>query len=219
MDAHKIPSMRERRALEPQRRSGRLRVAALLEAGAAVIAERGFEAATMAEVAARAGAPIGSLYRFFPNKEVLADALLQRYVELVEAAFANIDAWPETSSTEAFTNALLDFFADLCNETQAIVALLEARSDWSEKRAELRAAFVRHIAEKLRKRNPRLAPEAADDIAHVLLHTIKTMKALRAGQGAEVRPGAIAELNEMTRLYLISKLGDGPSSPEASGSR
>jgi AcrR family transcriptional regulator len=42
-----------------------------MEAAAAVIAERGFESATMAEIAARAGAQIGSLYRFFPNKEVL----------------------------------------------------------------------------------------------------------------------------------------------------
>ena len=41
---------KERVALEPQRRPGKLRVAALLDAGAAVIAERGYEAATMAEV-------------------------------------------------------------------------------------------------------------------------------------------------------------------------
>ncbi|HXM07797.1 MAG TPA: TetR family transcriptional regulator, partial [Candidatus Acidoferrum sp.] len=54
-------------AVEPQRRPGKLRVAALMEAGAAEIAERGFEGATMAAIAARAGAPIGSLYRFFPN--------------------------------------------------------------------------------------------------------------------------------------------------------
>ena len=59
-------ALKERSALEPQRRPGRLRVAALLEAGAAVIAERGYEAATMAEVAARAGAPIGSLYQILP---------------------------------------------------------------------------------------------------------------------------------------------------------
>src|SRR5260370_3934834 len=60
----------------PQRRNGKLRVAAILKAGAAVIAEKGYEAATMAEIAARSNTKIGSLYRFFPNKEVLANALI-----------------------------------------------------------------------------------------------------------------------------------------------
>lgn len=44
-----------------------------MEAAAAVIAEKGYEGATMAEIAARSGTKIGSLYRFFPNKESLAD--------------------------------------------------------------------------------------------------------------------------------------------------
>ncbi len=60
--------VKKRRAVAPQRRPGKARVAALLEAGAAVIAERGYDAATMAEIGVRAKAPIGSLYRFFPNK-------------------------------------------------------------------------------------------------------------------------------------------------------
>ena len=63
-------------ARTPQRRNGKLRVAAILKAGAAVIAEKGYEAATMAEIAARSSTKIGSLYRFFPNKEVLANALI-----------------------------------------------------------------------------------------------------------------------------------------------
>jgi AcrR family transcriptional regulator len=43
-----------------------------------LFAEKGYDAVTMTEVAARAGAPIGSLYQFFPSKETLADALLDR---------------------------------------------------------------------------------------------------------------------------------------------
>ncbi len=59
----------------PKRARGKQRVAALLQAAAAVFAEKGYEAATMTEIAARAGAPIGSLYQFFPVKEALADTL------------------------------------------------------------------------------------------------------------------------------------------------
>jgi AcrR family transcriptional regulator len=52
-------SSQNRVPLEPQRDVGRQRVAGLLQAAAAVIQERGFEAATMAEIAARADANIG----------------------------------------------------------------------------------------------------------------------------------------------------------------
>src|SRR5271170_8232127 len=92
MDSKKSRLNRRRSALEPTRRRGELRVASLLTAAAEVIAERGYEAATMAEIAARAGAHIGSLYHFFPNKEVLADALLRRYGEILDTAFAKIEA-------------------------------------------------------------------------------------------------------------------------------
>lgn len=197
-----------RTALEPQRRHGKLRVAALMRAAAAVIAERGFEAATMAEVAARAGAPIGSLYRFFPNKEVLGDALIKRYDELVDAAFETIDSDPATSSTEAFANALLDLLVDLRSETRAIIALLEARSNWSEKRGQFHCAILEDIAQKLKQRNPRLGTKAAEDMAVVLLSNMKTMVTLSTARDGEPDSGAIAQLREMTRLYLASKLDD-----------
>ena len=64
-------------AVLPKRQRGKQRVAELLAAGAAVFAERGYAAATMTESAARAEAPIGSLYQFFPSKEALADTLVQ----------------------------------------------------------------------------------------------------------------------------------------------
>ena len=68
-------------AKEPKRERGKQRVASLLDAGAALFAEKGYEATTMTEIAARAGAAIGSLYQFFPSKEVLAQALFSRYTE------------------------------------------------------------------------------------------------------------------------------------------
>ena len=67
MDSKKSRPNCERIALEPQRRRGVLRVASLMEAAAAVIAERGYESATMAESLFTRRARTGSL-RFFPNK-------------------------------------------------------------------------------------------------------------------------------------------------------
>ncbi len=53
-------------ARAPKRQRGRLRVAAILEAGREVFTEKGYDAATMTEIAARSGTAIGSLYPLFP---------------------------------------------------------------------------------------------------------------------------------------------------------
>jgi AcrR family transcriptional regulator len=177
-----------------------------MEAASAVIAERGYESATMAEIAARAGAQIGSLYRFFPNKEVLADALIHRYGELIDAAFSKIESQAASSSVDALADSLLDVFVKLHNESEAIIALLDARSEWSVKRAELRKAVLRSIAQILLLRAPQLRPQTAKDIAVVVLQNMKTMKAITFEQGIVTSPGAMAELREMNRLYLASKL-------------
>jgi AcrR family transcriptional regulator len=206
MDSNKSRPNRQRSLLEPQRARGKLRVASLMEAAAAVIAEKGFEAATMAEIAIRAGAQIGSLYRFFPNKEVLADALIQRYGELIDEAFGKIEGQMASSSVNDLADKLVDLLVELHGESKAITALLEARSEWSAKRAEFRNAALRRIAQILILRSPKLRPDTADDIAVVLLHNMKTMKAMTLEQGIATSPGAPAALREMNRLYLASKL-------------
>jgi AcrR family transcriptional regulator len=206
MSSNKSSPAKKRSALQPQRRPGKLRVAALLEAGAAIIAEKGFQAATMAGIAARAGAPIGSLYRFFPNKEILADALIQRFREVIDEEFGKINGRIKSLSTSALAAALLDIMPDLHGEKLAIRALLEAHVDWSAKRKEFRAGMRRRIAETLLLRYPRLRPRVADDMAVVILQNMKTVGILTGELRGNDLSGALAELHEMTRLYLASKL-------------
>src|ERR1700735_2478069 len=79
-------------AKEPKRERGKQRVAALMEAGAELFAEKGYEATTMTEIASRAGAAIGSLYQFFPSKEALAEALFNRFAWRAAQAFARVEA-------------------------------------------------------------------------------------------------------------------------------
>lgn len=205
MDSQKSTSPDKRGPLLPQRRAGKQRVADLLRAGASVIAERGFDAATMSEIAARAGAPIGSLYRFFPSKQALADALIHQYNELVDASFSRIDDRLEMLTTDALADSLLDALTGLRGETQtAMIALLNAGVERPSLREEFNNAFLRHIAHTLKLRKPQLHDKNAEDIAIVLLQNMKTMKYLEPDRNA----GAIAELRAMTQLYLRSKLGE-----------
>src|ERR1700733_14736168 len=110
-------------ALEPKRQRGRLRVAAILDAGAAVFAERGYDAATMTEIAARADTAIGSLYRFFPTKEVLADALLDRYWERLGAALDAVAERATRLPPGALAHALVDLILGLQPDRAMAVAL------------------------------------------------------------------------------------------------
>jgi AcrR family transcriptional regulator len=53
-------------------------VAAVLEAAARILEERGFAGYTTNAVAERAGVSIGSLYQYFPGKDAITAALIER---------------------------------------------------------------------------------------------------------------------------------------------
>ncbi len=53
-------------------------VQAILDAGADILENQGFDAYTTNAIAERAGASIGSLYQYFPNKTALTQALIAR---------------------------------------------------------------------------------------------------------------------------------------------
>ncbi len=64
----------------PKQERGERRMQRLLDAAEQIFAERGYKAATTNEIAARAQTSIGTLYRFFPNKEAIVQHLGERYV-------------------------------------------------------------------------------------------------------------------------------------------
>ena len=63
---------------EPIQERSAARIDALLDAAAAVVDEIGFDRLTTAMVAERAGAAIGTGYRYFPDRIVLLQALRDR---------------------------------------------------------------------------------------------------------------------------------------------
>lgn len=68
---------------EPVQARSTARLTALLDAAAEVIDEIGFERLTTAMVAERAGASIGTVYRYFPDRIALLQALGARNLERV----------------------------------------------------------------------------------------------------------------------------------------
>src|ERR1700761_3826363 len=95
-----------------RRERGQVRVAAIMEAGAALFREKGFEAVTMSDIAARSGTAFGSLYRFFPSKEALADALLLRFAERTLDRLHDLAGRAPTMSPRDVAAALVDFMLE-----------------------------------------------------------------------------------------------------------
>jgi AcrR family transcriptional regulator len=201
-------SSQNRAPLEPQRDVGRQRVAELLQAAAAVIQERGFEAATMAEIAARANAKIGSLYRFFPNKDAVAEALMRRYAEALQGEYDAIHAHAADATPEELADILIDLMVKLYPKARAFAALLDSRTDWTEVRWRLRAQTLAGIKTALTLCAPDLDDTEAEDIAAVVLNTMKIMVGMTM-KDAATTPGAPDQLRLMNRLYLAAVLRPG----------
>ncbi len=72
--------------IEPVQARSAARVGALLDAACQVMHEVGFEPLTTALVAERAGASIGTVYRYFPDRVAVLQAVAARSLERVTSA-------------------------------------------------------------------------------------------------------------------------------------
>lgn len=88
------------------------RLARILDAGAELLDETGYEQLSTRAVADRAGVPIGSVYRFFPNKRALVDALAERNLEVYAGRIvARLETIPEREWREAIDAVLDEYLA------------------------------------------------------------------------------------------------------------
>ena len=191
-------------ARAPRRERGRLRVAALLDAGGAVFADKGFDGATMTEIAARAGASIGSLYQFFPTKELLAEALMARdtavLIERLAAFEAAAPAWSPADLADRLAPALIEFRAD----HPAFAILLEAIGAPAEKAAASGRAVRAGVRAILAAAAPDRPAALLDAAAAAVQQVMKGAVAVKADP---IGPAALDELRTMLRLYLADRLG------------
>ncbi len=188
-------------AKEPKRERGKLRVAALLDAAAALFAERGYEATTTAAIAARAGASIGSLYQFFPSKEAMAEALFARYAERAALAVKDLARRASGRSPAQIADMLVGLQLARKSDRQAVLVLSDAIINIAERRKPLREAVRREIALLLRSVNPRLTPRRAEIAAILIAHAMKMVPAVAQAEEKNRKP-LIAGIKQMLTLYI-----------------
>jgi TetR/AcrR family transcriptional regulator, fatty acid metabolism regulator protein len=130
--------------LSPTRRAGR--EASLVNAAREVFVAHGFEAASVAEIARRAGVSDGLLYRYFSDKRAILTAVLERFFEdLIDRTRERLaSASGLKSKVRALAEAHLSIMAeepDLCR-----LFLLEIRNSNSYRGSPLHALTQRYTA-------------------------------------------------------------------------
>lgn len=94
-----------------QQRS-RVTVEALIEATARVLVRDGFDKASTNRIAERAGVSVGSLYQYFPGKEALVAAVIERHSEqlmqLVRGALARAATLPLEQAVHTLVAAAVE---------------------------------------------------------------------------------------------------------------
>ena len=184
---------------QPQRQRGHDRVAAILQAAVTLFSEKGFEAATMTEIATRSGTATGSLYRFFPSKDLLADALLLQYTEHVTERMNALKQQAPGMPLEQLTVALIQFMQ--APDRSFASSLVDARGVSAQRREQFRQDLRQQLAGLLQIAIPGLPATKAAPMAVLLLHTLKAVPQIVHEKPA-VRAVLLAELRQFILLYL-----------------
>jgi AcrR family transcriptional regulator len=192
-------------AKEPKRERGKQRVAALMDAGAELFAEKGYEATTMTEIASRAGAAIGSLYQFFPSKEALAEALFNRFAERAAAAFARVEELAPGCSARQLADLFIDHKLGHGTDRDVAIALSNVVAGIVERRKPLGDALRGRIAAILSAGNPTLGPDEAAAAAVIVNQVMKMVPALASTED-ERAAALIGEVRKLLALYIAEVL-------------
>jgi AcrR family transcriptional regulator len=201
----------------PRQERAEQRVAELLDAAAAELAEVGYDAATMRAIAIRAGASIGAAYQYFPNKEMLVSALRERYAIEMEKRWAHGEETTAHRTIREGTEEFVDMMVNFIDEHPAWIAILDAPAD-SRRDKKTRDQLRERLAQVFCARRPAITHEQARLVASIALQMIKSMNALYAAAKPQERSAIITEYKLVLTAYLERRLTSYPrKSQRASG--
>lgn len=140
---------------------------AILDAAEELLAEQGYEAATLKAVSERAGIPIASMYHYFSDRHQVDAELLRRHLQAVEELLATVLEHSELPTTlRDAADVVIDPMRDYFRTHRSCVEL------WFARRNEIVSALVREFDAAQVERLWRLLVERgllpADTPRHVL---------------------------------------------------
>jgi AcrR family transcriptional regulator len=193
----------------PRQARSAARVELLLDVAEEVFEEVGYDAATTNLVAARADVPVGTLYRWFPDKAALAEALTDRYLDRLVELYAEL--LTDLEPGERIGDFLHRVMARLVAHTQdqrALPALLVSAmvpGGRSSAGARLREGLEGHIRALVEVRVPGVPDDIRDRTAEVCVTLAHLVLAAAADDDDPHREVMVAEYVDVMLAYLEAK--------------
>jgi AcrR family transcriptional regulator len=180
----------------------------ILEAAAAVFAEKGYQRATMREIGARAGIAPGTIYLYFKNKRdlllAIADRLIAQPVDQALAEASHLDAQEHISAILRdrirFARENRSLLQALVTEVWTDLALQERF--FTQVIGPIFASGARYLQRQVEA--GRLRPCRVEIVAPAVAGAIVFLSAMRALVPEHILPHISDEelVEELTRLYL-----------------
>jgi len=162
----------------PRQARSKTTVDAILGATARVLVKHGFDRLTTNAVADAAGVSIGSLYQYFPNKEALVAALIERHIEEMTAAvlaeIARVAELPIGDAARCVVEMMIRAHA-VEPELHRVLSEQVPRVGRLARLRELDAISHRAVAQLLEARRQELAIRDPDLAAFVLVCSIEAI--------------------------------------------
>ena len=156
----------------------RATVEAILGATARILVKDGYDRASTNRVAAAAGVSVGSLYQYFPSKEALVAALVERHLEETQAvlvhAFPLLLGAPVEAAAREMVRTMVAMHAvdprlhKVLVEQVPRTGRLERIDALQRQATELTRAYLSHHAEELRVKD-------LDMAAFIVVHTVEAL--------------------------------------------
>jgi AcrR family transcriptional regulator len=189
----------------PSQARGEKRVVQLKAAAEEVFAEQGYEAATMTAIAKAAGAPIGSLYQFFPSKEALALTLMQQYLEEAAGLIAKLREGPVLDA-QTLAGELIGRSGGYLKAHPAWTVLAEAPALVAIK-PDARGTLARMLEEILLEWVPQLPKAEMRAIATAAWQMVKSANAMARELPRAEAGRAAGEMRAALEGYLRGRVG------------
>jgi AcrR family transcriptional regulator len=159
----------------------------------------------MTEIAVRSKTSIGGLYHYFPDKQAIAVALLDRYRQELETEWRRLMEQAGPLNHEQFAELLLDGFIRFTEDRPAYLKLATDRIR-GPRNPEARLMLRRLLASAFRSKKPSLSEAAAMRAAKVTVEIVKGLRSAYLDAVGEEKPLVSAEFKRVLTFYLGSIL-------------
>ena len=191
----------------PRQQRSHSTVEGIVEAGARVLAQRGWAKFTTNEVAQAAGASIGSLYQYFPNKLAIAEAIRQRHLKQILSVLPDPATWSKSMGLEQQVDQLIDGVIALHAMSQKLHRVLleevplAARSSYAAFEQEYHRryeALVQTTTGNSEDRQSFIAAQILADTVEGIVHAAARRDQLKS-------PDVKIEARRMVVAYLLAR--------------